>query len=110
LELPASPRAAQVTRYTPTAIDVQVDAPEAGYLVLSETWYPGWSAAVDGQPAPVEQVNGTLRAVPVPQGAAAVTLRYWPPALTWGLIMAAGGLLLVLLALATVRPRSTRSG
>ena len=109
LELPDQPRGAQVTHYAPTAIDVQVDAPDAGYLVLSETSYPGWSATVNGQAAPVEQVNGALRAVPVPAGAAKVSLRYWPASWTWGLIMAAAGFVFVVMAL-FLRPRKSRPG
>ena len=98
LEPPQQPGGAQVTRYGPTAIDVQVNAPEAGYLVLSETWYPGWSATVSGQAAHIEQVDGVFRAVPVPAGAAEVQLRYWPSSWAWGLVMLALGVLLVVIA------------
>jgi hypothetical protein len=108
LELPDQPGGAQVTSYAPTAIDMQVEAPRAGYLVLSETWYPGWSAKVNGQNAPIEQVNGVLRAVPVPAGVAEVQLRYWPSSWTWGLIMAAGGLALVAMAVILHRRRLLR--
>ena len=90
LALPDQPGGAQITRYSPTAIDVQVNAPDAGYLVLSETWYPGWSATVNGQSAPIEPVNGVFRAVPVPAGAAEVQLRYWPPKLDMGADHAGG--------------------
>jgi hypothetical protein len=107
LEMPEQPVGAQVTRYTPAAMDVQVDAPEAGYLVLSETWYPGWSATVNGQDTPIEQVNGLFRAVPVPAGAAEVQLRYWPASWTWGLIMAAVGLMLVVVTF-LLRPGKSR--
>ena len=98
LEPPHQPGGAQVTRYSPTAIDVQVNAPDAGYLVLSETWYPGWSATVNGQAAHIEQVDGVFRAVPVPAGAAEVQLRYWPSSWTWGLVMLAVGVVLVVIA------------
>jgi hypothetical protein len=93
--LPQNLTPAQVTRYTPTAIDVQLDAPAAGYLILSETWYDGWTAAVNGQPTPIAPANGVFRAVPVPAGPVAVTLRYTPATWTWGLALAAVGLLLV---------------
>jgi hypothetical protein len=106
LELPAAPQAAQVTRYTPAAIDVQLDAPAPGYLVLSETWYAGWTASVNGQPAPIEQVNGVFRAVPVPAGPAGVQLRYQPATWTWGLFLAAAGLACTIAALALARRRA----
>ena len=78
LDLPQNPVAAQVTSYTNSAIDVAVDAPADGYLILSETWYPGWQATVNGVKTPIELVNGVFRAVAVPQGNALVEMRYWP--------------------------------
>jgi hypothetical protein len=107
LELPAAPQAAQVTRYTPTAIDLELDAPAPGYLVLSETWYAGWTASVNGQPAPIAQVNGVFRAVPVPAGPAVVQLRYQPATWTWGLFLGAAGLACTVVALALTRRRAT---
>jgi hypothetical protein len=98
LELPDQPLAAEVTSYAPAAIDVRVDAPDAGYLVLSETSYPGWVATVNGQETPIEMVNGAFRAVAVPAGTSQVSLRYWPLSWTWGLALAAVGLVLVVLA------------
>lgn len=110
LELPENLHAAQITRYTPTAIDAQVDAPGPGYLVLSETWYAGWTAAVNGQPASIEPVNGVFRAVPVPAGAAEVQLRYWPPTWRWGLALAALGLVLTAAAcVISAAPRSSHA-
>lgn len=106
LALGDQPGGANITRYSPTAIDVQVSAPDAGYLVLSETWYPGWSATVNGQSAPIEPVNGVFRAVRVPAGAADVQLRYWPPNWTWGLIMLAAGAGLALLLVVVHQSRA----
>jgi uncharacterized membrane protein YfhO len=85
VELPDAPLAAQVTSYTNAALSVGVDAPAAGYLILSETWYPGWRATVNGAATPIEQVNGALRAVRVPAGQSVVEMWYWPwqPFVDW---------------------------
>ena len=40
----------------------------AGMLVLSDTWYPGWHATVDGHDAKVERVDYLLRGVRVGPG------------------------------------------
>ena len=69
---------------------VDVQAPAEGYLILSEVWYPGWQATVNGAAAAVEAAGGVLRAVRVPAGASTVVLRFWPTSFTWGL--AAGAL------------------
>ena len=98
LEPPAEPGGATVRHYSNDAMTVDVQAPEAGYLVLSEIWYPGWQATVDGAPAVVEQVNGTFRAVPVPAGSSTVALHFQPATFQWGLIAAAVGLVLLVVA------------
>lgn len=60
-------------------LDVQASAP--GLLVISEVWYPGWRAWVDGEPAPVIRADFVLRAVPIAEsGRHTVRLVYAP---TW---------------------------
>lgn len=59
---------ARVTRYEPRRIEVQTNNPQAGFLVLSEIYFRGWEAWVDGVRAPVERVNYTLRGVQLPPG------------------------------------------
>lgn len=49
-------------------------------LVVSENWFPGWVAEVDGEPAAVRRANLTLQAVAIPSaGDHTVTLRYTAP-------------------------------
>lgn len=57
-------------------IRLEPAAPQAAYLVVSENWYPGWRAAVDGDPAPVVRGNVSLITVPVPAGAQVVELEF----------------------------------
>ncbi len=49
-----------------------------GMVVLSDTYYPGWQATVDGAPAPIYEVDGALRGVVVAAGAHTVEMRYRP--------------------------------
>jgi hypothetical protein len=74
----AHARPANVTIYTPNrlVVDVQLEAP--GLLVLSEVWYPGWRALVDGMEAPVQRVEETLRGIILDPGSHIVELRYSP--------------------------------
>jgi hypothetical protein len=69
---------ATVARPGPGEINVALDqpAPEGSALVVSENYYPGWTATVDGQPAPIGRVDVTLIGVPLPAGAREVTLRF----------------------------------
>ncbi len=51
-----------------------------GLLVVSENWFPGWAADVNGEPATVHRANLTLQAVEIPAaGSHTVTLRFTAP-------------------------------
>ena len=85
-------------RPSPSVVEVRLRDAGGGALVLSEVYYPGWTALVDGQPAPVLRAYNALIAVPLPSAARAVRLsfrpRLWTPALAltglaW-LVVAAG--------------------
>jgi uncharacterized membrane protein YfhO len=62
-------------------------------VVLSDTYYPGWYASVDGQPTPIYEVDLALRAVAVPKGTHNVNFRYRPPSVYWGATLTLAGLL-----------------
>ena len=64
-----------------------------GMVVLSDTYFPGWRARVDGQAASIYEVNAAMRGVLVPAGAHSVTLRYRPPAVIWGALLTLAGIL-----------------
>lgn len=85
-----------VTHYGSNEIILQAQADAAGYVVLSEVWYPGWRATVNGQPAPVLRANYALRAVPVPAGESSVHLWFAPAPWRWGWIAFAAGVALLL--------------
>ena len=63
-------------------------------LVLSDAYYPGWTATVDGQPAPIYRVDGALRGVIIPAGFHDVRFQFRPTTLTPSLILLGISLLL----------------
>jgi hypothetical protein len=66
-----SPRAGQPiapTLVRPDRWRARVSAPEAGYVLQREAWYPGWRARVDGVDVPLLRANVLFRAVPIPAG------------------------------------------
>jgi len=91
--------AATVTRYEPGSVDLTLDQPAAAgqALVVSENYFPGWSALVDGKAAPVVRADFNLMAVALPAGAKSVQLRFDDPAYEKGKTLT-----LVALALAIV--------
>ncbi len=74
-----------ILNYGAQTVDIGVKTDSAGYLVLSDAWYPGWRATVDGNPAPVLRANYAFRAVPVPAGEHRVRMEFSPRSWTIGL-------------------------
>ncbi len=85
---------------------VVTDAP--AYLVFAETWYPGWSATVNGARVPLLRANLAFQAVAVPAGESEVVFRYRINHFAAGAGVSALALLLAL-ALLSVRSRCLRS-
>jgi hypothetical protein len=80
--LPAPlPINATFRRYEPGHITVDLDtpAPAGSALVVSENYYPGWTATVDGKPTPVGRADYVLMGVGLPQGARSVDLTFHSP-------------------------------
>jgi hypothetical protein len=75
-----------------------VVADRPAVLVVSTAWLPGWSATVNGAPAPVARANGLVLAVPVPTGRSTVHLSFSPPGLRAGALAAMLSIILLLVS------------
>ncbi len=78
---------AVVRRRTATTVSVEVQANEECILVLSDAYYPGWKARIDGREAEVFPVYYVFRAVVVPAGDHTVIFRYSPWSFRVGLAL-----------------------
>src|SRR5262249_61048348 len=70
---------AEITGEHQRGLSVRVTAPADGFLLVADTWYPGWTASVDGRAAPLYRANIAVRGVPVPSGTHDVPFTYHPP-------------------------------
>ncbi len=92
------PDTVQIVSYQPDRVEIEVDLPSAGYLVLTDNAYPGWQAYVDSQRRPVYRAYVFARAVYVDAGAHRVVFVYRPGSFYGGVVAALAGLGLVLAA------------
>jgi len=71
---------ASIPSYRPQQVAATVSNPAPGFLVLSDSYFPGWQAAVDGQPARILRANYLVRAVALEPGNHQVVFTYrpWP--------------------------------
>ena len=79
--------AASIIQRSPTRLVVETNADKTSLLVLSEMFYPGWKATVDGDQIELLRVNYNLRGVQVPAGKHLVEIGYWPESLTKGAVI-----------------------
>ncbi len=89
------------------SLAVAVQAEANALLVLSEVYYPGWQATVDGRPAPILRADYALRAVPVPAGEHTVELVYRPATVRIGLLLSLVSLVALVVGVAAA-PRALR--
>lgn len=92
----------QVLAYRDEEVTLEVTAPAPRWLVLSDLYYPGWEARLDGQPVPILRANHAFRAVRVPAGRHRVQFAYHPASVRAGAAVS----LATLLALAALAWRS----
>jgi hypothetical protein len=74
------PGVARLTRYTNTEVDIDVEAPSGGILLLNDVWHPWWRATVNGKPREVLKADVIFRAVSVPPGRHMVRFTFRPVA------------------------------
>jgi hypothetical protein len=78
LERPATSATVDIVSYHPTQINLTVDTPTDGLLVLSESYAPGWKAWLDGEETQIYVANHAFRAVVIPAGQHQVRFVYVP--------------------------------
>jgi hypothetical protein len=97
---------AEITRYEPNRIEIATGNPNDGFLVLSEIYYQGWEARIDGNPTKIYRTDHTLRGIFVPAGERRVEFTYRPRTLRNGALGAALGLVLLALAYPMMRAKA----
>lgn len=103
-DAPAGEAPPRVTRLTPDRVDVEVNALAPGFLVLTDPFYPGWEATIDGRTTPILRADYALRAVRVDAGAHTVAFRFRPASVRNGIVASLVGLGAIVALIA--RPRS----
>jgi hypothetical protein len=77
---------------TPGQITIDVEASQAGWLLLSDAWYPGWTVRVDGAAQPVHRADYLFRGVAVQAGSHRVEFEYQPVTLWLGALLSLAAL------------------
>lgn len=79
------PTEARITQYEPGRVRIEAQLPKPGFLLLLDSYFPGWTATVDGRDAHIYRADYAFRAVALPAGAHSVTFEYRPLSFRLGL-------------------------
>jgi hypothetical protein len=106
---PKGPEVVQISSLEPTRVVIRVRATAPGILVLSDPFYPGWQAEIDGKKVRILPAYWGLRGVPVDERSQEVVFRYRPWWLVPAAVMTLAGLLFAIAgSLSWTRVRSIR--
>jgi hypothetical protein len=92
--LPGCPGTAVIVEHEAHRVVIEVNAEREAYLVLSDTYYPGWRAEIGGTGAEILRADYAFRAVRVGPGTHTVVMTYVPDTLRLGVLLTIGGLAL----------------
>jgi hypothetical protein len=82
---PSDHDSVSITSYSCNKVSLVVGARRRSLLVLTDQYYPGWEAEIDGKPARVMRVDFNFRAVAIPPGKHRVDFIYSPTSYFYGL-------------------------
>ncbi|MBI1279341.1 MAG: YfhO family protein [Anaerolineaceae bacterium] len=78
------------------SLTVKVTTNHTAWLVLADTYYPGWSATIDGAATEIRQANLAFRAVQLPAGAHEVKFEYHFRWMWAGILVSIASLMIVM--------------
>ena len=101
----------EITHYSPHKISIDVSSDADGFLVLSDSYYPGWKCYVDGKEEKIYKAYTFLRAVYLRNGTHKVEFIYDPPSYRIGKIITIATIIIsVILLLLFYRKREKKTG
>ncbi|HEX4808563.1 MAG TPA: YfhO family protein [Bryobacteraceae bacterium] len=85
-----------VDRIAAGEVELHTNALAPGLLVISELYYPGWRATVNGKSVTIQLADRGLRAIPIPAGNATIVMRYTPFSIALGALLSICGITIVI--------------
>jgi hypothetical protein len=90
-------------------VRIVAEAPSEGLLVVGDSWWPGWTARVDGMPVPILRADAIVRAVVWPAGRHVLDMAYRPREIAIGAAVSVTTVILLIGMVLAGRRRSATS-
>jgi membrane protein YfhO len=78
---------ARITDSKPNFVEIETQVPSQGFLALSDVYYSGWKASVDGRPAKILRTNAVFRGLPLGPGNHTIQFRFEPRSVYAGAVV-----------------------
>ena len=108
-EVPATCGQVRIDDYGINEVTLSVEAEEPALVILTDSYYPGWTAYVDGVQKPIWRANSLFRAVEVPSGKHVLDFKYRPRSFRLGCAISLIFLVAILLGILLERRLVRRS-
>jgi hypothetical protein len=99
---PTISNTATITQYQPERVEITTNTEAEGFLVLADSYYPGWQVTVNGEPAPLYRADVMFRAAPIPAGESTVVFEFKPGYWPWSLVIGGAAWALAILLVTAV--------
>lgn len=74
----SGPAQVAIKSYANTRVEIEVNSPDDGFVVLNDVWHPWWTASVDGEEVEILKANVLFRAVQVSAGKSTIVYEFKP--------------------------------
>lgn len=98
----------EIVNYASNEIKIKSDSNKSALLFLSDNFYLGWNAYIDGQKTKIYRANYTFRSIVVPKGSHMVVFKYEPLSFKIGLAMTLFGMILFILSLGFIKLKNRK--
>lgn len=103
-----SSSSANLLKYHSDEVSIKTTSDGNKLLFLSDNYFSGWRAYIDGKETKIIKANYTFRAVEVPRGEHVVTFSYFPDSFKKGILVSMGGLLILILSVVILKKYEKR--
>lgn len=95
----------EILAYEPNRITLRTSTAADRLVYISDVYYPGWKAFIDGQSEKIYRANYAFRALPVPAGTHMITMVYDPDTVRWGWYISSLSVVLSIVTMIWVRQK-----
>lgn len=89
----------EITNYDDNQVEILADISSRGYLILTDTYYPGWRAYLDGNETEIYPTDVAFRGVFVPAGQHKIIFKYQPKSFLYSVCVSIISLIIILFLL-----------